>query len=112
MGHGVGGKGERIWSGGEEKARQRRKERKRRSRGKQRSPETGSAIKDKAELATLGLRKNFKRVVTEAKTTTMDTFHTRTVFQRSATPEERHCFLSLALPQCGLLTWSVANSAG
>lgn len=50
-----------------------------------------------AELATLGWRKDFKRTATEAKTTATDTFHTRTVFQRSATGEDRHCFLSLPL---------------
>lgn len=70
------------------------------------------AFKEKAELATLGLRKDFKRMATEAKTTALDTFHTRTVFQKSATREERHCFLSLALPHSVWTANSVCGKPG
>lgn len=48
-------------------------------------------------------------MATEAKTTALDTFHTRTVFQRSATREERHCFLSLALPHS---VWTANSVCG
>lgn len=81
---------------------------------KHRSPKAAYALKEKAELATLGLRKDFRRMATESKAAALDTFHTRTGFQRSAIREERHCFLSLALPHSvwtansvrGKLSWS------
>ena len=50
-----------------------------------------NALKDKPELATWTLRENFKGMATEAKTT-MDTFRTRTVFQKSTSSVRRECF--------------------
>lgn len=93
------------WRGGESKGGE-GKQREIGGERTQRSPETGCALKDTAELATLGLRKDFKRVATEAETTTMDTFHSRTVFGRSATLKRGTVFFHQPfLLQCGLLTW-------
>lgn len=74
-----------------------KKEEERRVRGGARETEPlrlDNALKDK-ELASWDLRKHFKGMATEAKTTAVDTFHTRAAFQRSTARERRQCFLSL-----------------
>lgn len=86
------------------------KEKEGRQRGgqrKEKSPRLDSALKDKPEVATSDLRKNFKGMTTEATTTTVHTLHTRTVFPRSTTREA--CFPSWAPPHA---VWIVSSGCG
>ena len=105
--------GIRVRNGGKENAKT-----KGGNRGKGRTEETEEprgciGTQGESRIGYKKLQKDFKRMATEAKTTALDTFHTRAVSQRSTTYEERHCFLSLALPHavwtansiCGKFSW-------
>lgn len=80
------------WRKGKKKNKEKEEEK---DKQQTKHPRLDNAFKDKPGLATLDLRRNFKGMATEAKKTTMDTSHTRTAFQRSATSERRHWRLSL-----------------
>lgn len=61
-------------------------------------PRLDKTLEDNPEVPTPDLSKNFQGVATEAKKTTVDTFHTRTAFQRRTTSRRRQQVPSGALP--------------